>query len=136
MVAADEALVDPRALEVGDQVLEGDQLPAGSAAVVLADRFMDRRPVDDTMVAQQRHAQDVSVLVLQRTEIIVVDLPVGEEDGLVGRDQSLQALLAVPPRRVPVMASTGEAGKATVSAAGRSRASSTNRLTLRDRTPP
>src|SRR5438876_12422824 len=102
MVAADEALVDPRALEVGDQVLEGDQLPAGSAAVVLADRFMDRRPVDDTMVAQQRHAPDVGVLVLQRAEIIIVDLPVGEEAGLVGRDQSVQALLAVSLRRVPV----------------------------------
>src|SRR5438445_11641466 len=101
MVAADEALVDPRALEVGDQVLEGDQLPAGSAAVVLADRFMERRPVDDTMVAQQRHAQGVGVLGLQRAEIIIVDLPAGAEDGSVGRDQSLQALLAVSLRRVP-----------------------------------
>ena len=54
------------------------------------------------MVAQQRHAQDVCVLVLQRAEVVVVDLTVRKEDGLVGRDQSFQALLAVAPWRVPV----------------------------------
>ena len=54
------------------------------------------------MVAQQRHAQDVCVLVLQRAEVVVVDLTVRKEDGLVGRDQSFQALLAVASWRVPV----------------------------------
>src|SRR6266576_2548283 len=100
VLAAEEAFVDPDALEVPDQIVRGDRLMARLPAVVFLHRLVQRRSVDDPVIPQHRDAQDVDVLVLERTRRVVVDLPEGDRHDLAVGANQLELRVQVDRRRV------------------------------------
>ena len=61
----------------------GHDVAPGMAVVEQLDGLVQRRAVDDRVVRRQRHAQDVGVLVLERTGQVVVDLVEAQRQRLV-----------------------------------------------------
>src|SRR5579884_2534975 len=76
--------VDPRALEGGQELLQGHGLAPRLPAVVLLHRFVDGRPVHHAVVPHDRDAEDVDVPVLVGAGHVVVHLPEGQGEHVVG----------------------------------------------------
>src|SRR3990172_6092621 len=85
VLPGEEPLVVPLARVAGQQVLERGVVARGSAQQVVLDDLVDRRAVNDRVVAQDRHPQQVDVAVLERARLVVVPLLVAEEQLRVGR---------------------------------------------------
>ena len=138
VLAGEEALRHPGRAERGHEVV-GRERPAGEARLeVPSHRLVDGVAVDDRVVGQQGHAQDVDVAVLERAGLVVVDLAVGEPQQLVLRDRAARPGASgsggggVPGEGLERGASCATTGRGD----GRSRASTTKRETLRAREAP
>src|SRR2546422_45825 len=79
VLPGEEALVQPLALVLGQEILERGVVALDAALEIELDDRVDRAAVDDRVVAQDRHAQQVDVAVLERARLVVVHLLVAEQ---------------------------------------------------------
>src|SRR3989475_649664 len=82
----EEPLVVPLAVVDAEEVVERRIVAGRPAQQVVLDHPVDRGTVHHRVVAQDRHAEDVDVAVLQRARLVVVHLLVAHQELLLRRD--------------------------------------------------
>ena len=85
VVAAHEALVRPGQFEHLVELRFAHHMALRVPVMEELDRLVERPAIDDRVVRRQRHAQDVGVLVLERTGQVVVDLVEAQRQRLADR---------------------------------------------------
>src|SRR5438093_673170 len=82
----EEPLVVPLAVVNAEEVVERRVVAGRTAQQVVLDHPVDRGAVHHRVVAQDRHAEDVDVAILQRARLVVVHLLVAQQELLLRRD--------------------------------------------------